>query len=180
MCNLDELNVLIRDYSGRLIRYAGHLLQDLSLAQDVVQDAYIRYIRHIRSAGVEKRAIDNLPAWMFRTTRNLCLDRLRSAKTRNEISLENCGGDDGVTSFTVFISPASDADRSDRKNVLKNAVAEVLTPREREVLTLKFEEEYSYREIAEITGVSIGHVGSILHRAMEKLRLYCAGSECAE
>lgn len=178
MCNLDELNQLIREYSGRLIRYAGHILRDISSAQDAVQDAYVRYIRHIRNANVEKRAIDNLPAWMFRTTRNLCLDRLRAANTRNETSLDV--ETDSMTAFAVFESPASEADRSDRKSVLKTAIAEKLSPREQEVLTLKFEEDRSYREIAEITGVSVGHVGAILHRAMEKLRQYCAGSECGK
>lgn len=176
MCNLDELNQLIREYSGRLIRYAGHILQDKTSAQDVVQDAYVRYIHHVRNADKEKRAIENLPAWMFRTTRNLCLDRLRAASTRNETSLDV--ESDSMTAFAVFESPAMLTDRSDCRIVLKTAIAEKLSPREREVLTLKFEEERSYREIAEITGVSIGHVGAILHNAMEKLRQHCAGLEC--
>lgn len=175
MCNLDELNQLIKEYSGRLIRYAGHILRDITSAQDAVQDAYVRYIHHVRNADKEKRAIDNLPAWMFRTTRNLCLDRLRAAGIRNETRLDVEA--DSMTAFAVFESPASAAEKSDRKSVLKTAIAEKLSPREREVVTLKFEEERSYREIAEITGVSVGHVGAILHSAMEKLRQYCAGSE---
>lgn len=182
MCNPDELNALIRECQGKLLRYAEHFLKSADAAQDAVQDAYVRYIRHIRNADPARRKIDNLSAWLFRTTRNICLDLLRSARVRLEVSASPGPEDedrapDEHPAFTAFDTPETALRENDDRAFVRSLIESELTPREKEALILKFEEDKSYREIAEIMGVSIGHTGSLIHHAVKKLRSATARSQ---
>ena len=65
--------------------------------------------------------------------------------------------------------PGTSLERTERTATLCHRLAE-LPPRQQEVLRLKFQEEMSYRDIAELTGMTVNNVGVTLHTAMRKLR----------
>lgn len=66
-------------YRGRLLGLAYRMLASRAEAEDVLQDAFLRY------AAVEKGAVDNEEAFLVTTVTRLCLDRLKSAKARREV-----------------------------------------------------------------------------------------------
>jgi len=165
---MTEVTQIVKTHEGALLRYAARILRNEENARDTVQEAFIRFVR-VRQQGKEK--IQNVQAWLFRITRNLCLDQLRAKKRQLEISLDE--EVDGMPSLAESLG--SDKERPDKKVQLNEAMQMVrqqimaLDPRSREIVVLKLEQGRSYKEIAEIMNLKVGNVGFILHQAMKKL-----------
>ena len=163
----EEIEALIASTERALIRFAARYLRDRAGACDAVQSAYIRYVRFLQ--GPPPGVVRNPAAWLFRTTRNICLDVLKSARMRLTTSFEEAlHGESGAA-----VPGADDALRAEDDLALIRSMFETLSEREREIVVLKIEHGKSYREIAEITGLTVSNVGFILHGAMKKLRGGC-------
>ena len=130
-------------------------------AEDIVQDAYLRAIRHFGSfQGGEGRA------WLLAIVRNLCYDSMR----RRNIRQRTAPFDEALRNTCVAPSdPETSLLQKERAGILWDALAEL--PLElREVLVLRELEELSYREIASIAQVPMGTVMSRLSRARKRLQ----------
>jgi len=161
MQELSELSRLIGENQTRLLRYAGRYLREPQDARDAVQEAFIKLARAMQAGLV----IDNAEAWLFKVLRNRCFDFLKSKRLKVEVSLE-VGFDfsnDGVG------SPDTEASAMDDIKMLK-CLVQGLSANEREIICLKLEHGKSYKEIAEIAGLSVSNVGFILHNAMKKMQ----------
>ncbi len=160
----EKIDDIIKENEAHLHRYAGRLLGDVESAQDIVQDAFLRLLKQNHKHG-NIDSIENTRAWLYKTTRNLCYDKFKSAKQRLEITIE-------TTTIEVV---ADDSDKPDEKLAKKEEMQLIkeeinkLDPRSREIVILKLEHERSYKEIAEIMDISPTNVGFILHKAMKKL-----------
>lgn len=169
MCDFSELTKLIAECQGRLLRYAEHFLHDAAAAQDAVQNAYLKYVRYVRTKHI---SVDNPSAWLFKATRNCCLDTLRSSYEKLKAPIESTE-DEEVCGFSPFGNPSDSAMNNDDLALVREVINS-LPEREREILTLKFEESLSYREISDMTGLTVNHIGNILHRAIAKIKAACA------
>lgn len=165
-----DLNTLIRKCQSGLLRYAGRFLKSREEAQDAVQEALIRYIRYSRNLPPGNRPVENPSAWLYKTTRNICLDLLKSARARFEIPFPENTDQASESPDKTCNSPLDAAEKSDAVKHMNKLIENLLSNREQEVLALKFEEEKFCAEIAGITNLSPGNVASILHRAILKLR----------
>ena len=164
MCDFSELTKLVQESQAKLLRYAQKFLHSAEASQDVVQSAYLKYIRKVQL----HESIENPSAWIFRATRNICLDVLKSSYEKSKTVFEESEHD-----FQTFESPLEEAEKTDFLEMARNAI-ESLPAREREVVSLKFEEGLSYKEISLVTGLTVNHVGNILYRAVGKIRTVCA------
>jgi RNA polymerase sigma-70 factor (ECF subfamily) len=137
---------------------ARWLLRDPSGAEDVVQEAVLRALRHAGGwRGGEPRA------WLLRIVRNAALDRL--AARGREVAL-----DEDAAAALPDPAPDPEAALAARQSRRGLAAAVAALPLElREALMLRTVEELSYREIAQVTGVPVGTVMSRLWRARAAL-----------
>jgi RNA polymerase sigma-70 factor, ECF subfamily len=145
------------DAAHNLARY---LLRDASAAEDAVQDAYLRALRHFGGwRGGDARA------WLLTIVRNVC--RSAWGEGRGEAGVEF---DETIHSGDIATrDPATDLDRRVLRETLGQALERL--PREfREVIVLRELEGLSYKEIADVTGVPVGTVMSRLSRGRERLR----------
>lgn len=150
----------LQEHESALIGYtAGILNGDVERARDVVQDALLKLY-----LADPAKIRDNLKAWLYTVCRNRALDILRKEQRLdfgNEIALDLARSPQPEPGHQVDVH-----DLSDRVWDL----VESLTPNQQEVLRLKFQHDCSYRQISEITGLSTGNVGFILHTALKLLR----------
>lgn len=160
----DEASLLVRraldQYESSLIAYtAGILGGDIEKARDVVQDSLVKL--YLSDPG---KVRDNLKAWLFTVCRNRALDVLRKDHRLD------WGNDEAIGSAASFDpGPSEHADSQELYFRIWELV-EKLRPNQREVIRLKFMHDCSYQEIAEVTGLSVGNVGFIMHMAIKKLR----------
>lgn len=160
----DEASLLVRraldQYESSLIAYtAGILAGDTEKARDVVQDSLLKlYLTD------PAKVRDSLKAWLFTVCRNRALDVLRKDHRLD------WGNDDAIGATPSFDpDPAENADSQELYARVWDLV-EKLRPNQREVIRLKFMHDCSYQEIADVTGLSVGNVGFIMHMAIKKLR----------
>ncbi len=143
-----------------LLRYAFHLCQDYPMAEDAVQETFVRLCREPRG-----KIEDRLVPWLFRVCRTRLIDALRkNGRTRPMEDLLEQNAPDTRTP-----DPARVAERTDtHQRVL--AYMDRLPPAQREVVRLKFQHHLSYQEIADITEKTVNTVGVLLHTALTTLR----------
>jgi RNA polymerase sigma-70 factor (ECF subfamily) len=162
---LDDRAAWVRDalerFEGPLLLYAGRLVGDEGSARDVVQDVFLRLCEQDR-AEVSPR----LGPWLFAVCRNRAMDERRREKKEKRVTT------------TEAESGAAVADRTEMRDDLDRAMTAVdaLPAAQQEVVRLKFRHGLSYREIAEVTGMSVSHVGVRIHEAMKALRARLTGN----
>ena len=151
------LAALVDEYSGTLYRVAFSVLRNSTDAEDAVQEAFLRVLRHRQTLG----EIRDYRVWLIRIVWNVVLDRKRRAKSRPET--------DDVDEL-AFVLPATGlsaeeiaAARQHHAHVL--ACVDSLPEKERQVLSLSAFEELSSVEIAAVLGITESSVRSRLFRA---------------
>lgn len=150
-----------REFEGPLIGYAAGLLGgDWERARDVVQDTFLKLYQQ-DPASVNGR----LKSWLYTVARNRAIDILRKEKPMTVASAEAF-----ETLDDWRPDPAAEAERSEtHAEVLR--LVERLPENQREVIRLKFQADLSYKEIAEITELSVSNVGFLLHTGIKRLRV---------
>ena len=151
------LAALVDQYAGALYRVAFSVLRNGADAEDAVQEAFLRVLRH-RDTLSEVR---DHRVWLIRIVWNIVLDRKRRAKTRPET-------DDVAELARVLPSTGLSAEQmaaAAQHHARVVACVDQLPPKEREVLQLSAFEELSSVEIAAVLDITESSVRSRLFRA---------------
>ena len=158
---------LIDRFESSLYNYAHGILQNPFDAQEVVQDAMVRAHRALTRQYTEDRcAALALRPWLFKTTRNLCLNKRRS-KTR---ALERPLHEFDDSRIGPFVGAAhSDLEKREEVELLGRAMA-LLPVEARELITLRFMEEMSYGDIARTVGTTEAALRGKVFRSLKLLR----------
>src|SRR5215469_15605065 len=156
----------IEQYGKATYSYALRLTHNEADARDLSQEAFIRVYRAWKSFEPGTSFL----SWIYRIVTNLHRDELRRRKGRYQ---EEIPDDNEPQAFggqrPLATEPIEDLVESQYSETMSKALA-ALSPDQRQVIVLADIEEYSYQEIAEIVGCSIGTVRSRLHRARQQLR----------
>lgn len=143
-----------RELSGALTSYAHRLTSDVGLAQDAVQETFLRFFL-VRMQG---QIVRNPSAWLHRVAHNYICETVRSSAVQACVSLdEEALGKAQVEPETASVE-------------WEEAFRNLLAPREFECLRLRTE-GLDYIEIAAAMSIRPGTVGALLHRVGQKIRL---------
>lgn len=156
----------IAEYGKATYNFAFRLTGNENDARDLTQDAFIRVYRAWRSFQPGTSFL----SWVYRIVTNLYRDELRRRKGRfqEEIPDDNAPQEFGGER-PLAVNPIEDYVERQLSEPLSRSLQK-LSPDQRQVIVLADIEEYSYQEIADIMGCSIGTVRSRLHRARALLR----------
>jgi len=147
------------EFESALIGYAASLLHDSDRARDVVQDTFIRLCQQDPA-----QVRDHLKSWLFTVCRNRALDLLRKDQRLQPLADHhwNSMADPGL-------QPDAQAALADRLARVMQLL-DRLTANQRDVIVLKFQQGLSYQEIQQITGLSSGNIGFLIHTGLKQLR----------
>jgi RNA polymerase sigma-70 factor (ECF subfamily) len=140
---------------------ARWLIRDEHDAEDAVQEAYARALRHI--AGFDGL---NGRAWLLTIVRHCCYDFFKRNGMRYQ---DGTFDEERYATGTTAYDPETALLEEERAELLRNALTK-LPPNYREILVLREFEELSYKEISGIVGVPVGTVMSRLSRARNQLQ----------
>jgi RNA polymerase sigma-70 factor (ECF subfamily) len=157
----ERFEALYRSSRDDVYAYVATLLRDPAAAEDVTALAFERAYRHRRRFD-RRRGEER--AWLFGIARNAALDELRRRKRVARLVVDPEAGEDPVAE--------DDADVVLRRTAVRTAL-EGLNGRERELIALKFHGGLSNGDIARVLGISESNAGTMLHRALAKLRKAC-------
>jgi RNA polymerase sigma-70 factor (ECF subfamily) len=167
------IDTLIETYQHRLLRYLIFLTGQRDKAEDLFQDVWMRVLE--RGGQYTGRA--RFDTWLFTIARNLVIDQARKKTCASLDEMRDV--DEGERPFEVVSdgrSPLENALSGQVGNSVSRALAK-LDGAHREVLVLRFHEELTLEEIAELTKAPLSTVKSRLYRGMAALkpRLAAAG-----
>lgn len=150
--------VLAERHTGRVLAVATRMLNNPTEAEDVAQEAMLRAWKN---AADWRPGEAKFSTWLHKVAVNLCYDRLRKRRTK---PLE-----DAPEPIDDRASAQDGLEANDKMTILKDAMME-LPERQRAAIQLSHYEEKSNPETAEILGVSVEAVESLLSRGRRALR----------
>jgi RNA polymerase sigma-70 factor (ECF subfamily) len=142
-------------FEGPLVRYAARLLGDVERARDVVQDTFLKLWE------TDRVDVDgHLAPWLYTVCRNRALDVMRKEGRMSTLS-------DG----RIEASPRPAGDGPDPEGTSQVlALLDRLPRRQQDVIRLKFQCGLSYKDIGQVTQLSVSHVGVLIHHGMKAIR----------
>lgn len=152
-------------FGRQTYNYAYRLTSNEADARDLAQDAFIRVFRAWQSF----RPGTSFLAWIYRIVTNLHRDELRRRKGIFTQPLPE-DNQPQETPHAVTVHDPITAMHEQQLSPAMDRALRGLTPEQRTVVILADVEDYSYQEIAQTVGCSIGTVRSRLHRARSQLR----------
>jgi RNA polymerase sigma-70 factor (ECF subfamily) len=152
--NVDQFSAFYQAHREKLFYYLMRMTGDYYLSGDIMQESFARLLKHY---GSEAQNVSLL----YTIARNAFLDHVRKNGRNTELE-ENDRRDHAVDSERLLMA------RQEYRKVL--AALQRLETSEREIMALVADGDFSYHDIAQITGDSEGNVRVKVHRARLKLK----------
>lgn len=153
----------IQTYEGRMYGYLYRLEGNSEDALDLTQDVFYRAWRSIRTFRPGERVLP----WLYQVARNTQIESHRR-KQLQRFSLEEAREDVGFEVTSAARSPVQNAESTEAQDRVQRALLR-LPDEYREAVVLRFMEDLTYDEIAQIQGVAVGTAKSRVFRAKEQL-----------
>lgn len=160
-------DALLSKHQQGVFNYIFFIVRNRALAEDIFQDAFAKAIVTIKQG----RYVENgkFRAWICRVAHNLVIDHFRQEKGEATISNEDCAAD--------LFNNASLSDSTIEELLVKEQIIEdvkrliqFLPDNQREVLEMRYYQKLSFKEIADLTGVSINTALGRMRYAILNLR----------
>jgi RNA polymerase sigma-70 factor (ECF subfamily) len=165
--NQASLEKLIQRHKNRVFAYILMVVKDKQLADDIFQDTFIKVINTIRAGSYKEEG--KFIQWVMRIAHNLIIDYFRKSKRIPVIDNDNKDFDifDTIrfTDNSVEENMVIDQIHQDVRNLI-----EYLPPEQKEVLYMRHYSDMSFKDIAEVTNVSINTALGRMRYALINLR----------
>ena len=164
--------VLVRRHQGPLFNFALRYLRSSPVAEEVVQDAFVRVVQNAAEFKHEAR----FSTWLYTIARNLCIDQTRKRALRRHPSLDEpkkAEEGDGPTLGEQTADGKASVERAVVSLEIRERVAsaiDALPEEQREVFLMREVSNLPFKEIAEIVGASENTVKSRMRYALDRLK----------
>ena len=153
------LSAAVERHQAPLLRYAARLVGDPDRARDVVQDTFVRLM-----AQPHEAVAGHLAEWLFTVCRHRALDVLRKEGRMTRFAE---GELEQVRAAEA--RPGRALEAAETQAALLGLIGR-LPANQQEVIRLKFQNGFSYKEISRITRLSVSNVGFLIHTAVNRLK----------
>lgn len=156
---------LVKRYATPAVNLAARMVRDRAAAEDLAQEAFARAFERLSSYDQQRR----FASWFFQILHNLTIDHLRRMRP-SAVSLDELEetGHAALHNASTAASPETQAEQAALAQAMETALA-TIRPEYREAVVLRYREELSVQEIAEIMSVPTGTVKTYLYRARKEL-----------
>jgi RNA polymerase sigma-70 factor, ECF subfamily len=155
--NRAALEEAFERYNDPLFRYAYRLLGDADQAEECVAETFSRLLHTVTNGG----KVDNLRAYLYRVAHNWAVDTYRRREPVQPLHVDLPGDPES--------SPSAVAARNSEQEQVREALSH-LTSEQRQVVVLRFIENWSHEEIATVVGKTVEATRALQHRALLALR----------
>jgi RNA polymerase sigma-70 factor (ECF subfamily) len=153
------LIAIYEEYNAELFRYAHRLVDDVDLAEDCVSETFSRFLRVVRDGTAP---VDNVRAYLYRIAHNWVTDHYRR-QPLPPISLDSDRHEEPNSNPSTLVAVELERERI-------RAALLSLPPEQRQVIELRFLEDWSHKEVAAALGKSEEATRALQHRALSALR----------
>lgn len=161
-----SLGTLINRHQEKVYTSIMMFVKDQYLAEDIFQDTFIKVVNTLRSGSYKEEG--KFAPWVMRIAYNLCVDHHR--KTKRNPTITNSEGFDIFEVLTFSEDNAEDMITKNETHQKVRQLVEQLPEEQRQVVVLRHYANLSFKEIAELTGVSINTALGRMRYALINLR----------
>ncbi|MFC2156786.1 RNA polymerase sigma factor [Acidobacteriota bacterium] len=165
----EHIGELVRLHSNRLFLIILRMVQSYSVAEDILQDTWMKVVKKLHQHDPERP----YPPWLTQIAVNRCRDYWR--KTGRQESINPVGTSDKIEGIASGEKQDIQAKVETRESAQRALLC--LSPKLREVIVLKFYSGFNGDEIAGILKLPVGTVKSRLNSALEKMRSHLGHGE---
>ena len=160
------LAMLVNRHKDKMFTSIYMLVRERSISEDILQDAFVKIVSTLKSGKYNEEG--KFIQWAMRIARNLVIDHFRKAKKMPTVN--DSEGNDVFSYINVQEENQEEfVIRNEREQKVRRLVEE-LPPEQREVLVLRHYAELSFKEIADLTNVSINTALGRMRYALNNLR----------
>ncbi len=152
---------LYEEYLPKVFRYVRYRVNDMQVSEDLTSAVFEKALTNFERYSSDKASFST---WVFTIARNVVIDHYRARARRRTVPL-----DETIDVPSDEPTPDENVMRIEEKQQLRTYVSR-LSPKEQEIISLKFASELNNRQIAKTLGLSESNVGTKLYRAVRKLR----------
>lgn len=165
-CN-EAFDILLQRYKDKLFSYISYIVRNDDMADDLFQETFVKAIVTIRQGRYKENG--RFYAWLTRIAHNLLIDQFRTEKN------ESCIYDEDAENAWHANSIMIDNFRENEivtEQILKDVrrLMDHLPANQREVVYMRYYQDLSFKEISELTGVSINTALGRMHYAIQNMR----------
>ena len=166
--NNSAFDRLLKRYESKVFTYILYSVQDEELAQDLFQDCFIKIITKLQSGQYTENG--KFASWVMRIAHNLVIDHHR--QRQNTQLLSNDESDvDLFNNASIAIDDNREREMIDTQTMNEvKALIRLLPENQREVVLMRFYKDMSFKEIAEVTNVSINTALGRMRYALINMR----------
>ena len=165
---------LLRNYQGRLLGYLVRILGDRHLAEDILQESYLKIIKALKTYK-EQGAFKS---WLFQIVHREALQELRRRKTKMKVIANNSVTQEDLPQKVTTEGHDRQIIRQDRIDELKTAI-DSLPEAEKEIVNLRVYSGMTFKEISELIKIPINTALGRMHNAMKRLKHFINVQEAA-
>lgn len=165
--NNDAFDLLLSRHSDKLFSYILFFVKDEAEANDVFQDTFVKAVVTIQRGGYSEKS--KFYSWIARIAHNLIVDLFRQKRIENRVQEDAVGNE--LTKDLKYTEPAVDI-LMDQTQVAQDVkvMVNMLPANQKEVVYMRYYQNLSFKEIADITGVSINTALGRMRYAILSLR----------
>lgn len=165
--NNNAFDILLSRYQSSIYSYINFIVHNKDLAEDIFQETFVKVIMTIKQNRYTESG--KFKAWIMRIAHNLIIDNYRQERIENTISNDEVEVD---LFNNMKLCDDSIEDHMVRQQALKDVrkLVEFLPENQREVLVMRYYQDLSFKEIADITGVSINTALGRMRYALLNMR----------
>ena len=152
------LHAIYEHYSLGIFRYIYYRIGDYEMAEDLRAEVFVKMLEGLGAFSYQGWSIS---AWLYRIAHDRVVDHLRRTKRRQQEPLDEQYVDPAVGPDIISLARLDHA-------ALREAIAK-LTDEQSQVIILRFIQDLSLREVAQITGRTEGAIKALQHRALQAL-----------
>jgi RNA polymerase sigma factor (sigma-70 family) len=150
-------------YFDDLYAYGNKLFGDVAFTEDIIQDLFVKLINNRQNLS----ATNSIKFYLFRSFKSLALDKLKVNKRFQYTEQEE------NNAFSLELNPENKLIEKEQFEAIKSKLAaaiELLTPRQREAIFLKYSEGFSYAEVTTMLDLTPKATYKLIARAIEALK----------
>lgn len=161
----EAFDVLLNRHKSKLFSYIYYIVRDRDLSEDIFQDTFTKAIITIKQGRYSENG--KFSAWISRIAHNLIIDYFRQDKDDVSASCEDTGilNNTRFSEGTIEDEMVKSQIKTDIRKIIRN-----LPENQREVLIMRYYKNLSFKEIAEVTGVSINTALGRMRYALINMR----------
>lgn len=169
--NNEAFNILLDRYKDKLYSYINYIVRNADLADDILQETFVKAIITLQKGNYSGNG--KFGAWLTRIAHNLMIDCFRQERNENTVSADteeyDVLNDCTLTDSNIEDDMVNTQILRDVRNLVN-----MLPDNQREVVFMRYYQDLSFKEIADITGVSINTALGRMRYALLNIRRLAA------